>query len=626
MADRKYLAVYGKGATEVVGRVIEVWRNEEPHGNGQVSTKHPARGSGRWSRHLALQDMTGGLNYIGPYPELGLSTLYYRDVMTAVPEEKAVAMLKEASEGRLHVLKHVTGEIPSLNRLDRIEMTPNIEKQLEYGENKTHTVTRSAKGQLWSDVRWTWNEEVLERDQKKAFTSGIRAVTPADDPIIPIIVTGAKKEKDAIRVEGINPLDWKKESFRLTKVANLKSELDILCGTPGSIRMFRPHKYYIGTLNEAEIIHSKIKDRDSEKVSQEQLKSKYKAVRERLHEYNQRKTDKSCMRLLLAGMVFLTSEGVMETLNLAKNILRLEKDDRAVEKLSAIINETAQIISLKNGRFTDHQRLADVLQRMEMVMSNPLLWDVQFGNVNLSKLKPTEPEEEVYNRCRALLKTMKEYGGDLCRIDRDKQAVVWEMTDGTFEKPSPIRPKDNGIDVLPFIAEKHLNMLSDRTLKHMYMATRDSVLVLSANHEEGAAATSERLAGKIGNDREYMAPNERGHVKVPLYRSGYTRRLLGCDVRIQVSPTIADTWVLPTTARKYYVRLMKELSANKPDSDDGTGNIGVDVAKKVKEILTSDGKDDISQEERLSKLGQIALEIAGDAKDNDKNRQGKERV
>ena len=110
------------------------------------------------------------------------------------------------------------------------------------------------------------------------------------------------------------------------------------------------------------------------------------------------------------------------------------------------------------------------------------------------------------------------------------------------------------------------------------------------------------------------------------YRSGYSRRLPGCDVKIQVSPTIADTWVLPTTARKYYVKLMDELSAKKPGTDDGTGNIGVDVAEKVREILTSDGKGDMSHEERLSKLGQIASEISGENKGNDKIRQGQKRV
>ena len=68
MADRKYLAVYGRSATEVVGRIVEVWKNEErdSSGYGTLSITRPSRREGRWSRHLALQDMTGGLNYIGP--------------------------------------------------------------------------------------------------------------------------------------------------------------------------------------------------------------------------------------------------------------------------------------------------------------------------------------------------------------------------------------------------------------------------------------------------------------------------------------------------------------------------------------------------------------------------------
>ena len=98
MTDRKYLAVYGKGSTEVVGRIVEVWKNEErdSSGYGTLSMARPSRREGRWSRHLALQDMTGGLNYTGPRPDLNSGNLYFRDVMMAVPEEKAQAMLKES--------------------------------------------------------------------------------------------------------------------------------------------------------------------------------------------------------------------------------------------------------------------------------------------------------------------------------------------------------------------------------------------------------------------------------------------------------------------------------------------------------------------------------------------------
>ena len=145
MADRKYLAVYGKGVTEVVGRVVTVWRNENPEASGSrsMSTRRPDPKNGKWSRHLALQDLTGGLNYIGPYPDRNTEVLYFRDIMAAIPEEQATALLKEADEGCLHVLRHVTGELPSLTRLDLFPMTPNIESQLEYGEKETGIIRRT---------------------------------------------------------------------------------------------------------------------------------------------------------------------------------------------------------------------------------------------------------------------------------------------------------------------------------------------------------------------------------------------------------------------------------------------------------------------------------------------------
>lgn len=59
------------------------------------------------------------------------------------------------------------------------------------------------------------------------------------------------------------------------------------------------------------------------------------------------------------------------------------------------------------------------------------------------------------------------------------------------------------------------------------------------------------------------------------------------------------------------------MSANKPDSDDGTKNIRVDVAGKAREILSSDGREDMSHKERLSKPGKIASEISGEAKGNE---------
>ena len=633
MADRKYLAVYGKGATEVVGRIVEVWKNEErdSSGYGTLSMTRPSRREGRWSRHLALQDMTGGLNYIGPRPDLNTGNLYCRDVMMAVPEEKAKAMLKESGEGKLHVLRHVTGELPAVSRIDMTDMTPNIEKQLEYGEKTSGAITRTAKGGTWTDIRWKWNEEALDHDM--GFTSRIKAVTPVDDPIIPIIVTGAREEKEekgkgVLRIEGINPLDWKRESFRLTGVSQTKAELEILRNTPGSIRMFRPRKYYSGSLNQAEIVHADTRDSQSEDKERMRLKSNYETAMKRLQEYSHQGEhfDKNYIQLQIAGTLLFRTPGFKETLLLAKSIMTFGKDYVQTEKITAILDETDKMCSERRFLSIDQRKMADMLKRIQAVMSNPVLQNVQFGDVKISELTHMGPEEGVADRCMALLRALREYGGELCSVDRDRKAIVWRMEGSTFEKPDPVKPKESGIDVLPSLAEKHLNALADKKTGHMYMATRNSILVLSADHEEDAKDTSKRLAGKIGESTDYMTPDERGRVKIPLYRSGYARRLPGCDVKIQVSPTIADTWVLPTTARKYYVRLMDELSAKKPGTDEGTGNIGVDVAEKVKEILASNGKGAVSHEERLSKLGQIASEISGEAKGNDKIRQGQKRV
>ena len=620
MADRKYLAVYGRSATEVVGRIVEVWKNEErdSSGYGTLSMTRPSRREGRWSRHLALQDLTGGLNYIGPYPDVGYGNLYFRDIMVAVPEAKAESMLKESAEGRLHVLKHVTGETPSVIRVDMTDMTPNIERQLEYGEKTSCAITRTAQGGTLSDMRWKWNEKALGHDAD--FTSSIKAVTPVDDPIIPIIVTGAREEKGVIRIEGINPLDWKRESFRLTDVPQAKAELETLCNTPGSIRMFRPRKYYRGSLNQAEIVHADDKDREPEDKEQMRLKCNYETALRRLDEYRHqgKSSDKNYIQMQIAGTILFRSPGFRETLLLAKSIMTLNKDYAQAERLTAILDETERMGAEKQFLSIDRQRMADTLERINDVFSDPALRNIRFGNVRMSELMPIGPAEGVTDRCMALLRALREYGGELCNVDWNRKAIVWRMEGSTFEKPDPVKPKESGIDVLPALAEKHLNALADKKTDHMYMATRDSVLVLSADHEEDAKDTSKRLAGKIGESADYMSPDERGLVKIPLYRNGYTRRLPGCDVKIQVSPTIANTWVLPTTARKYYVRLMDELSAKKSGTDEGTGNISVDVAEKVREILMSDGKGDMSHEERLSKLGQIASEISGETKGGDK--------
>ena len=622
MADRKYLAVYGKGATEVVGRVVEVWKNEERDSTdyGTLSTRRPEKSKGHFSRHLALQDLTGGLNYIGPYPDVGYGNLYLRDIMAAVPEAKAASMLKESTEGRLHVLRHVTGELPTVSRIDMTDMTPNIEKQLEYGEKTSGAITRTAKDGTWTDMRWKWNEEALVHDAD--FASRIKAVTPVDDPIIPIIVTGAHEEKGkgVLRIEGINPLDWKRESFRLTGVSQTRAELETLRNTPGSIRMFRPRKYYSGSLNQAEIVHADKGDGQSEDKERMRLKSNYETAIRRLQEYSHQGEhfDKNYIQLQIAGTLLFRTPGFKETLLLTKSIMTFEKDYVQAEKITAILDETDRICSEKLFLSIDQRKMADVLKRIQTVMSNPVLQNVQFGDVKMSELTPMGPEEGVADRCMALLRALREYGGELCSVDRDRKAIVWRMEGSTFETPNPVKPKESGIDVLPALAEKYLNALANKKTGHMYMATRNSVLVLSADHEEDAKDTSKRLAGKIGASTDYMTPDERGRVKIPLYRSGYTRRLPGCDVKIQVSPTIADTWVLPTTARKYYVRLMDELSGKKPGTDDGTGNIGVDVAEKVREILSSDGKGAMSHEERLSKLGQIASEISGENKGGDK--------
>ena len=627
MADRKYLAVYGKGATEVVGRVVEVWKNEERDstGYGTLSTRRPEKSKGHFSRHLALQDLTGGLNYIGPYPDVGYGNLYFRDIMAAVPEAKAESMLKESAEGRLHVLRHVTGELPAISRIDMIEMTPNIEKQLEYGEKTSGAITRTAKDGTWTDMRWKWNEEALVHDAD--FASRIKAVTPVDDPIIPIIVTGAHEEKGkgVLRIEGVNPLDWKRESFRLTGVSQTRAELETLRNTPGSIRMFRPRKYYSGSLNQAEIVHADKGDSQSEDKERMRLKSNYETAIRRLQEYSHQGEhfDKNYIQLQIAGTLLFRTPGFKETLLLAKSIMTFEKDYIQAGKITAILDETDRICSEKLFLSIDQRKMADVLKRIQTVMSNPVLQNVQFGNVKMSELTLMGPEEGVADRCMALLRALREYGGELCNVDRDRKAIVWRMEGSTFETPNPVKPKESGIDVLPALAEKHLNALADKKTGHMYMATRNSILVLSADHEEDAKDTSKRLAGKIGESTNYMTPDERGRVKIPLYRKGYTRRLPGCDVMIQVSPTIADTWVLPTTARKYYVKLMDELSTKKPGTDKGTENIGLDVAEKVKEILASDGKGDMSHEERLSKLGQIASEISGETKGGDKVRTGK---
>ena len=620
MADRKYLAVYGKGATEVVGRIVEVWKNEErdSSGYGTLSMTRPSRREGRWSRHLALQDMIGGLNYIGPYPDPGFGHLYYRDIMMAVPEEKAKSMLRESEEGRLHVLRHVTGELPTVSRIDMTEMTPNIEKQLEYGEKTVRTITRTANGGTWTDIRWKWNEETFGHDAD--FTSSIKAVTPVDDPIIPIIVTGAREEKGVLRIEGINPLDWKRESFRLTDVPQTKAELETLCNTPGSIRMFRPRKYYRGSLNQAEIVHADDRDREPEDKEQMRLKCNYETALRRLDEYRHQGkfSDKNYIQMQIAGTILFRSPGFRETLLLAKSIMTLNKNYVQAERLTAILDETERMGAEKQFLSIDRQRMADTLERINDVFSDPALQNIRFGNVRMSELMPIGPAEGVTDRCMALLRALREYGGELCNVDWNRKAIVWRMEGSTFEKPAPVKPKESGIDVLPTLAEKHLNALADKRTDHMYMATRDSVLVLSADHEEDAKDTSRRLAGKIGKSAEYLSPDEKGRVKIPLYRNGYTRRLPGCDVKIQVSPTIANTWVLPTTARKYYARLMKELAAKKPGTNEGTGNIGVDVAEKVREILSANGKGDMSHEERLSKLGQIASEISGETKGGDK--------
>ena len=622
MADRKYLAVYGKGATEVVGRVVEVWKNEKRDSTdyGTLSTKRPEKSKGHFSRHLALQDLTGGLNYIGPYPDVGYGNLYFRDIMAAVPESKAESMLKESKEGRLHVLRHVTGELPAVSRIDMTDMTPNIEKQLEYGEKTSGAIMRTANGGTWTDMRWKWNEEALDHDAD--FASRIKAVTPVDDPIIPIIVTSAneEKEKGVLRIEGINPLDWKRESFRLTGVSQTRAELETLRNTLGSIRMFRPRKYYEGSLNQAEIVHADTRDSQSEDKERMRLKSNYETAMKRLQEYSHQGEhfDKNYIQLQIAGTLLFRAPGFKETLLLAKSIMTFGKDYVQAENITAILDETDKMCSEKLFLSIDQQKMADVLKRIQTVMSNPVLQNVQFGDVKISELTHMKPEEGVVDRCMALLRALREYGGELCSVDRDRKAIVWRMEGSTFEKPEPVKPKESGIDVLPSLAEKHLNALADKKTGHMYMATRNSILVLSADHEEDAKDTSKRLAGKIGASTDYMTPDERGRVKIPLYRSGYSRRLPRCDVKIQVSPTIADTWVLPTTARKYYVKLMDELSAKNPGIDEGTGNIGVDVAEKVREILSSDGKGDISHEERLSKLGQIASEISGEAKGGDK--------
>ena len=622
MADRKYLAVYGKGATEVVGRIVEVWKNEERDSTGYstLSTKRPEKNKGHFSRHLALQDLTGGLNYIGPYPDVGSGNLYFRDIMVAVPEAKAASMLKESAEGRLHVLRHVTGETPSVIRVDMTDMTPNIEKQLEYGEKTAGTITRAANGGTWTDMRWKWNEEAMDHDAD--FASRIKAVTPVDDPIIPIIVTEAheEKEKSVLRIEGINPLDWKRESFRLTGVSQTRAELETLRNTLGSIRMFRPRKYYGGSLNQAEIVHADTRDSQSEDKERMRLKSNYDTAMKRLQEYSHQGEhfDKNYIQLQIAGTLLFRTPGFKETLLLAKSIMTFGKDYVQAEKITAILDETDKMCSEKLFLSIDQQKMADVLKRIQTVMSNPALQNVQFGDVKMSELTHMGPEEGIADRCMALLRALREYGGELCSVDRDRKAIIWRMEGDTFEKPYPVKPNKSGIDVLPSLAEKHLNALADKKTRHMYMATRNSILVLSADHEEDAKDTSKRLAGKVGRSEDYMTPDERGRVKIPLYRSGYSRRLPRCDVKIQVSPTIADTWVLPTTARKYYARLMDELAAKKPETDGGTGNIGIDVAEKVREILSSDGTGAMSHEERLSKLGQIASEISGETKSSDK--------
>ena len=411
-------------------------------------------------------------------------------------------------------------------------------------------------------------------------------------------------------------------------IMQTRAELETLRNTPGSIRMFRPRKYYSGSLNQAEIVHADKGDGQSEDKERMRLKSNYETAMKRLQEYSHQGEhfDKNYIQLQIAGTLLFRTPGFKETLLLAKSIMTFGKDYVQAEKITAILNETDKMCSERRFLSIDQRKMADMLKRIQAVMSNPVLQNVQFGDVKISELTHMGPEEGVADRCMALLRALREYGGELCSVDRDRKAIVWRMEGSTFEKPDPVKPKESGIDVLPSLAEKHLNALADKKTGHMYMATRNSILVLSAGHEEDAKDTSKRLAGKIGESTDYMTPDERGRVKIPLYRSGYSRRLPGCDVKIQVSPTIADTWVLPTTARKYYVRLMDELSTRKPGTDEGTGNIGVDVAEKVREILTSDGKGDMSHEDRLSKLGQIASEISGENKGNDKIRQGQKRV
>lgn len=624
MADRKYLAVYGKGATEVVGRVVTVWRNEDTEASGSrsMSTRRPDPKNGKWSRHLALQDLTDGLNYIGPYPDRNTEVLYFRDIMAAIPEEQASALLKEADEGRLHILRHVTGELPSLTRLDLSPMTPNIESQLEYGEKETGIIRRTEQTGAYSDIRWKWNQETP--DNGTVLPAGIRAVVPADDPIIPIIITGAKEEKGAIRIEGINPLEWKKESFRMTDVPQLRAELETLRNTPGSIRMFRPKKYWRGLLNEAEIIHAPIKDERSKKDSMDRLKSNYDTAIRRLRQYQNdrnkmKMTDKSSIQLQFAGTVLFRAEGFKETLLLAEKVLQFVNDKQGVESLKSAMDDINAELSKRNVLFSA-SAVANILERIEDVMSRPALHNVRFGEVDVESLKPLPPEAGVSNRCRALLGALKEYGGNLCAVDDEKKAIVWKVEGSTFEKPEPVRPKEDGMVVLPALAKKHLDALADKIFGHMYQATRDSVLVLSANHEEGAEATAKRLAGKVGRDEEYLAPDARGRIKIPLYRSGYIRRLPHSDVMVQVSPTIADTWVLPTTARKYYLGLMKEIE-NKTDTDvspKDTKGIGADVAELTRRILsTAEGE---SFEKRLSKLEQIVADVS------DKDRSSKNEV
>lgn len=419
MAEKKYLSVYGKGATEVVGRILPVWKNENRSDKdfGHMTTIPPSQKEEHWSCHLALQDLTGGLNYIGPYPDRHSMSVSPADLLKAINEKAAEFMLQISRNNELVVLNHITGEKPNLKRLSQITvLSPTIEKQLEFGEKELKVIKRSEPGKNNMETRWEWNEDVISKESAHVLPPGIRAVVPADDPIIPIITTKANMEGRKIRIEGINPLDWKKESFWLKDVKDPVAELKLLQTSPGAIRMFRPRKYFRDCLCEANIVHGIRPDYTQHVKDQNLLKKKYKEAVAVCSNIIKKKnnfcvTKNDYDNLCQIGVTLFQDDDFRQTLKADAEVLKFFKaDEEDIRLLETLTSTVEDVVSGKRKPLSGSETIT-LLNNLNSIMEHPELKGFRPGELNTKILEPLGPEYFISGRCIALLEALREYGG-----------------------------------------------------------------------------------------------------------------------------------------------------------------------------------------------------------------------